>query len=147
MRLANTSLQALGGLLLCGILLAGCQGLREQENLYTALGGEEGIRVITENFIRQIANDERVIDHFEYSNVQRFREKMHEHLCLVAEGPCAYSGDSMIDTHTGMGITEGDFNAIVEDMMAALDEAGIPISTQNRLLARLAEFRGEILYR
>jgi len=133
--------------LLCGVLLSACHGLREEDNLYKALGGEEGIRVITDKFIKQIARDDRVIDHFENSSVQRFREKMHEHLCLVADGPCVYTGDTMIDTHTGMGITEGDFNAIVEDMMAALTEAGIPIGTQNRLLARLAEFRGEILYR
>ena len=132
--------------LLCAVLLGGCHGLRDEDNLYTALGGQEGIRVITENFIRQIASDDRVIDHFEDSNVQRFREKMHEHLCLVAGGPCVYTGDTMIDTHTGMGITEGDFNAIVEDMMVALAEARIPIGTQNRLLARLAEFYSEIVY-
>ncbi len=140
------SRRTLWGVLLCTALLSGCQGLRDENNLYLALGGEEGVRVITENFIRQIARDERVIDHFEDSSVQRFREKMHEHLCLVADGPCVYTGDTMVDTHTGMGVTEGDFNAIVEDMMAALTEAGIPVGTQNRLLARLAEFYSEIVY-
>lgn len=142
----NATLRKICAALLCGALLGGCQGLREEDNLYTALGGQEGIRVITENFIRQIASDDRVIDHFEDSSVQRFREKMHEHLCVVADGPCVYTGDTMIDTHTGMGITEGDFNAIVEDMMAALAEAGVPIGTQNRLLARLAEFYNQIVY-
>ncbi len=142
----NATLLKVCTAVLCIVLLGGCQGLREEDNLYTALGGQEGIRVITENFIRQIASDDRVIDHFEDSSVQRFREKMHEHLCVVADGPCVYTGDTMIDTHTGMGITEGDFNAIVEDMMVALAEAGIPIGTQNRLLARLAEFYNEIVY-
>ncbi len=142
----NATLLKVCTAVLCTVLLGGCQGLREEDNLYSALGGQEGIRVITENFIRQIASDDRVIDHFEDSSVQRFREKMHEHLCVVADGPCVYTGDTMIDTHTGMGITEGDFNAIVEDMMVALAEAGIPIGTQNRLLARLAEFYNEIVY-
>ncbi len=53
----------------------------------------------------------------------------------------------MIDTHAGMGVTEADFNAIVEDMMAAMDKAGIPLGPQNRLLARLAALRGEIIER
>lgn len=146
MQAGNVSWRTMCGVLLCTVLLNGCQGLREDDNLYLALGGEEGVRMITENFIRQIAGDDRVIDHFEDSSVQRFREKMHEHLCLVADGPCVYTGDTMVDTHTGMGVTEGDFNAIVEDMMAALTEAGVPIGTQNRLLARLAEFYSEIVY-
>ncbi len=146
MQAGNVSWRTMCGVLLCTILLNGCQGLREDDNLYLALGGEEGVRVITENFIRQIAGDDRVIDHFEDSSVQRFREKMHEHLCLVADGPCVYTGDTMVDTHTGMGVTEGVFNAIVEAMMAALTEAGVPIGTQNRLLARLAEFYSEIVY-
>jgi hemoglobin len=72
---------------------------------------------------------------------------MNQHLCLVADGPCEYTGDSMIDTHAGMGVTEGDFNAIVENMMAAMDKAEVPLGPQNRLLARLATFRGEIIYR
>lgn len=128
-------------------LVTACAGVREEENLFQALGGQEGVNVIVENFIMEIARDERVIDHFAVSNVERFRTMMREHLCSIADGPCEYTGDSMIDTHVGMGVTEGDFNAIVEDMMAAMNQAGVPVGTQNRLLSRLAELRGEIIYR
>lgn len=138
----------LGVLLLTATLTLGaCSAVPDEENLYLALGGEQAIAVIVENFILEIARDERIIDHFEVSNVQRFRVMMNEHLCMVADGPCEYTGDSMIDTHAGMGVTEGDFNAIVENMMAAMNKAGIPLGPQNRLLARLATFRGEIIYR
>lgn len=138
----------LRGALLCGTLaLAGCTAAVQDDTLYRALGGEQAIAVIVENFILEIARDERIIDHFEVSNVQRFRVMMNEHLCMVADGPCRYTGDSMVDTHAGMGVTEADFNAIVENMMAAMDKAGIPLGPQNRLLARLATFRGEIIYR
>ncbi|MDP1931746.1 MAG: group 1 truncated hemoglobin [Gammaproteobacteria bacterium] len=121
-------------------------GIRKEQNLFDALGGQEGVNVIVENFIMQIARDERIIDHFAVSNVERFRMMMREHLCFLADGLCEYTGDSMIDTHAGMGVTEGDFNAIVEDMMAAMNQAGVPIGTQNRLLSRLAKLRGEIIY-
>lgn len=133
-------------LLLC-CSLAACSSRQPETTLYDALGGEAAIAVIVENFIMEIARDERVIDHFEVSNVQRFRVMMNQHLCMVADGPCVYEGDSMVDTHAGMGVTEADFNAIVEDMMAAMDKARIPLGPQNRLLARLATFRGEIIQR
>ncbi len=134
-------------LLSASIALGACSAFQNDENLYVALGGENAIAVIVENFILEIARDERIIDHFEVSNVQRFRVMMNQHLCMVADGPCEYTGDTMIDTHTGMGVTEGDFNAIVENMMAAMDKAEVPLGPQNRLLARLATFRGEIIYR
>ena len=78
--------------------------------------------------------------------MQRFREKFAEHLCVVVGGPCAYSGDTMVDIHTGMGITEGDFNAVVEDLMAAMNNAEITIGVQNRVLARLAQLREGVIY-
>lgn len=134
-------------LLWSSLALAGCATTKPEDTLYLALGGEAAIAVIVENFILEIARDDRIIDHFEVSNVQRFRVMMNQHLCMVADGPCQYTGDSMIDTHAGMGITEGDFNAIVENMMAAMDKAGIALGPQNRLLARLATLRGEIINR
>lgn len=134
-------------LLSSALVLGSCTSLQKDETLYIALGGETAIAIIVENFILEVASDQRIVDHFEDSNVQRFRVMMNAHLCVVADGPCEYTGDSMIDTHAGMGVTEGDFNAIVENMMAAMDKAGIPLGPQNRLLARLATLRGEIIYR
>jgi hemoglobin len=128
------------------ILLASCAAPTADNELYLALGGHDGIERITENFIMEIAGDDRVIDHFADSNVQRFREKFAEHFCMVVDGPCQYTGDTMIEIHTGMGVTEGDFNAVVEDLMAAMGKAQVPIGTQNRVLARLATLRGEVIY-
>lgn len=126
--------------------LSACTGAATQTDLYTALGAEPGISRITELFILEIAKDARVIRYFEVSNVQRFREKFSEHLCAISDGPCEYTGDTMVDTHVGMNVTEGDFNAIVEDLIAAMDKAGVDLAVQNRLLERLAALRGEIIY-
>ena len=127
------------------LLLSACSGTQHQENLYTALGGEAGVAQIADNFILEIANDERVIAYFEDSNVERFRQFFIEHLCMLTDGPCEYTGDSLIDTHVGMNVTEAAFNAIVEDLMAAMNKADIAISSQNRLLARMAALREQII--
>ncbi|OFE13818.1 hypothetical protein PHACT_00475 [Pseudohongiella acticola] len=115
------------------------------DSLYQALGAEQGIEQIAENFIMEIAYDERIFDRFADSNVQRFREKMIEHLCMVSDGPCEYTGDSMVLVHRGMDINSAEFNAVVENMMEAMDKAGTPLSAQNRLLERLAGLRPEII--
>lgn len=137
----STSLSALT----LTLLLSACSGTQHQENLYTALGGEAGIAQIADNFIMEIANDERVIAYFADSNVERFRQFFIEHLCMLTDGPCEYTGDSLVDTHVGMNVTEAAFNAIVEDLMAAMNTADIAIASQNRLLARMAELREQII--
>lgn len=127
------------------ILLTACSGTQHQENLYSALGGEAGIEKIADNFVLEIANDERVIEYFEDTNVERFRKFFIEHLCMLTNGPCEYTGDTLIDTYVGMNVTEAAFNAVVEDLMAAMNKADIAIGTQNRLLARMAELREQII--
>ena len=128
------------------LFLTNCSGIRSQENLYEALGGEVALERIADNFILEIANDDRVIGYFEDTNVERFRQFFIEHMCMLTDGPCEYTGDTLVDTHVGMNITEAAFNAIVEDIMAAMNKADISIGTQNRVLARMAELREQIIH-
>ncbi|MGJ8690585.1 MAG: group I truncated hemoglobin [Gammaproteobacteria bacterium] len=128
-------------------VLSACSVVNSDATLYQRLGGAVGVENITELFILEIARDERVITYFEDSNVQRFREKFVEHLCMITDGPCEYTGDTMIDIHVGMDVTEGAFTAIVEDLIEAMKKADVAIGLQNQVLDRLAGLRGEIIYR
>lgn len=130
-------------LLLFGVVTA-CSSSKTT-TLYVELGGHEAITRLADQFILEIANDERVIERFADSNVTRFREKIIEHFCAIADGPCQYTGDTMIQVHAGMGISGAEFNAVVEDLIQAMDKTGINIGAQNQLLSRLAELRPEII--
>ena len=59
----------------------------------------------------------------------------------------AVTGDTMVQIHKGMNISEVEFNASVELLQQAMDEASIPLSAQNRLLAELAPMRSDMLYK
>lgn len=130
------------------VTLAACatkQPASTNDSLYQALGAAPGIEQIADNFIMEIAYDPRVFDRFADSNVERFREKIIEHFCFIADGPCEYTGDSMVLVHRGMDINSAEFNAVVEDLIDAMDKAGTPVSAQNRLLERLAGLRPQII--
>ena len=45
----------------------------------------------------------------------------------------------------GMDISEREFNWFVEDTERAMAKVGLPLAVQNRLLARLARMRGEVI--
>lgn len=60
-------------------------------------------------------------------------------------GPATYSGRDMKETHAGMGVTAGEFDALVEDLVASLDHLAVPKEDQGELLGLLAPMRGEIV--
>ncbi|WP_404408229.1 group 1 truncated hemoglobin [Pseudidiomarina marina] len=117
-----------------------------ERTLYDELGQEQGISQLMEAFILEIAEDDRVIHHFENVDIDRFHRMLSEHICELSGGPCRYSGESMVTVHTGMNISRAEFNAVVENLMTAMDQQQLAVSTQNRLLAILASFHKEVIY-
>jgi hemoglobin len=53
----------------------------------------------------------------------------------------------MEQVHTGMNITEANFNHGVDLFINAMDKADIPHNVQNRLLNEMAKTRKQMLYR
>ena len=131
--------------LLLALLSACAQQPPKDDSLYRDLGAMPGITRIVEGMLLNIARDERIVARFRRIDIQRLRNKLIEQFCVEAGGPCTYTGDSMAESHKGQNVSRSDFNALVEDLIKAMDSEGIPVPTQNRLLARLAPMRGEVI--
>jgi hemoglobin len=116
-------------------------------SLYERIGGEAKVAQIADYFIDEIQYDRRILSFFLDSDIDRFREKLIEHVCVHIDGPCSYTGDDMVKVHTGMNITEADFNRVVELLIKAMTRADVPHRLQNQVLARFAPMRGEMIYR
>ncbi|MBX9764191.1 MAG: group 1 truncated hemoglobin [Pseudomonadaceae bacterium] len=136
-------------LLLAVVLsLAACaQQPPKDDSLYRALGEQAGITRIVEGMLLNIAADTRIVRHFEKIDIVRLRDKLVEQFCVEAGGPCVYTGDSMEESHKGQNLTPSDFNALVENLQAAMTAQGVAIPAQNRLLARLAPMRAQVIDR
>jgi hemoglobin len=135
-------------LLVLALSLAACaQRAPTDDSLYRALGEQAGITRIVEGMLLNIARDPRIVRHFENIDIVRLRDKLVEQVCVEAGGPCTYTGDSMEDSHKGQNLTPSDFNALVENLQDAMVAEGIAAPVQNRLLARLAPMRGQVIER
>jgi hemoglobin len=94
-----------------------------------------------------IAKDPRIVGHFTKVDITLLRDKLVQQFCVETGGPCQPGRDSIEEVHKGLQLTRSDFNALVEDLIAAMEAEGVPVPTQNRLLARLAPMRGQIIQR
>ena len=142
------ALGSLAPLLLAAILLGACAGPAGpagDDSLYRDLGERAGIETLVDALLFRISEDSRIVGQFADADPGRLHRTLSEQICELAGGPCVYSGDDMVTVHTGRDISEASFNALVEDLVEVMEHQRIPIRAQNRLLAKLAPMRGEII--
>lgn len=116
-----------------------------QTSLYERLGGIDAITSVVDTFIAKSAADARINQKFAKSNMPRLRFHLIEQVCAVTRGPCEYTGRDMRSTHAKMGVTDGEFDALVENLVATLDQFKVPEPEKNELLAILGPLRPEIV--
>lgn len=114
-------------------------------SLYQDLGEQEGIALLMEEMLFNISDDRRIRHHFADTDMLHLHQMLTEQVCELAGGPCVYSGEDMVDSHTDMNVSRADFNALVEALQLAMDDNGVSVSAQNRLLALLAAMHPEIV--
>jgi hemoglobin len=68
-----------------------------------------------------------------------------DQICAQTGGPCTYSGRNMKGTHRDMGVTEGEFNALVEDLVKTLDAFSVPQREKDELLGALGAMKSDIV--
>jgi len=114
-------------------------------SLYDRLGGKPAITSVIDTFVARVAADERINKKFARSNIPRVKTLLVDQICTQTGGPCTYSGRSMAETHRRMGVTEGEFNTLVEDLVATLDSFNVPQKEKDELLAALGTMKSDIV--
>jgi hemoglobin len=131
-------------ILITCFLLNACAS--QNTSIYQQLGGQPKVEEIVDNFITEIEFDPIMFEFFKDSDINRFREKLTEHLCLLTGGPCQYTGDTMKQVHGGMNISESTFNHGVDLFISAMTKADIPHRIQNKILAVMIHTRDQMIY-
>lgn len=113
--------------------------------LYERLGGKDAITAVVDSFVAIAAKDARINKKFARSDVARVKTMLVDQVCSATGGPCTYSGRSMKDAHRNMGVTEGEFDALVEDLVASLNAYNVPKAEQDELLSALGTMKADIV--
>lgn len=117
------------------------------DRLYRAFGGEFGMRRVVSGFVQRLLAHPDMGPMFKDVKLDRLRQTLFEQFCVVAGGPCTYTGDDMHEVHKGLDLDKVSFNQLVEALQGAMDEQAIDFAAQRQLLARLAPMHREVLTR
>jgi hemoglobin len=116
-------------------------------SLYTRLGGVDAIRAVVGDFLGRVVADQRINAFFRGVDAGELSARLTDQICQVTGGPCRYAGRPMREVHAGMGIRDADFDALVEDLAAALDHLKVGPNEERELLGALGGLRRQIVTR
>ena len=136
-RLLATSLVAL--------LLSGSTALAQEKSLYERLGGQPAISAVIDDFAGRVLADTRINAKFAKSDPNRLVTNLKSFVCKATGGPCKYEGKDMTAAHKNMAVTNGEFGALVEDLVATLDKFNVPAKEKGELLGALGPLGPDIV--
>lgn len=131
-----------------GMILAACTGVDTTpagKPLYDRLGGKTVIAAVVEQFVANVVTDTRINARFAATDIVRLKGHLVDQMCTATGGPCIYKGRDMKTTHAGMRITDADFDALVEDLVGALDRFKVPAKEKGELMALLGPMKKDIV--
>lgn len=94
-----------------------------------------------------VAADKRINTFFVSTDIPRLKTNLVDQVCEVTGGLCKYIGRTMKATHAGMGLTNADVDALVQNWVAALDFYTVGKAEKDELLAALGPMRSDIVER
>jgi len=130
------------------VWFAACASAPPGPTLYQRLGGRESIKLVVDDFVANMAADPRVNGRFkglDGARVAQLQTNLADQICDATGGPCAYLGRDMKTVHAGMGITEAEWTATVEDLVKSLNKFKVGQKEQQELLSALAAMKKDIV--
>lgn len=114
-------------------------------SLYDRLGGKDAITAVVETFVGKVGGDKRINGFFASTDLTKLKGHLVNQICEASGGPCKYTGRTMKATHSGMGVHDAAFGALVEDLVSALDYHKVGKTEKDDLLSVLGPMKGDIV--
>lgn len=120
--------------------------IASEKSLYDRIGGEKKARAIVSDIWDNHSKNPIVKDRFANSDPKYVKQRVFE-IFAAATGATdvSYSGKDMKSAHAGMNISEMEFNAVVDDVLAACKSNGLNQGEMNEILAILWSVRKDIV--
>jgi len=126
------------------------QGMAKEKSLYDRLGGKKAITAVVDEFVGRVAADTRINAFFaatagDKPRLAKFKGNLVDQICQASGGPGKYMGKDMKSAHMGMGVSSADFDALVEDLVGALDKFKVGAHEKEQLLGALSPMKAAIV--
>jgi hemoglobin len=135
--------------LLLMILSVGAMGQgKKEKTLYQRLGGYDALAAVTDDFIGRLAGDahlQKFFVGFSNDSKKKIRQHLLDQLCAATGGPCVYMGRDMKTTHSGLGISNADWDLGVGHLNDTLDKFKVGKKEKGEVLGLVSTLKKDIV--
>ena len=117
------------------------------DGMAQAFHGKDGIRRIIDGTVERAYADPVIGEIFTGHDKKRLKRVLFEQVCYILNAGCTYSGRDMAAAHKDLGVQQIDMNRLVELLQQAMGEEHVAFAAQNKLLAKLAPMRRDVVQR
>ena len=120
----------------------------QAKTLYERLGGYDAIAAVADILLPRLENDAQLGRFWTNrgdDGLAREKQLLVDYLCANAGGPLLYTGRDMLTSHKGMGITESDWQILIDHLKASLAKLQVPQQEQDDVLAFIDSTRADIV--
>jgi hemoglobin len=121
---------------------------KTEKTLYERLGGYDAVALVVDEFIKRLGEDKqlgRFIVGLSTDSKKKLRQHVLNQFCQATGGPCIYTGRDMKTVHTGLSITESDWDVAAKHLAGALDKYRVPTKEKNEVLAFVTSLKKDIV--
>ncbi len=116
--------------------------------LYERLGGYDAIAAVTDEFLGRLQVDPLLSSYWaghSDDTMRKERQLIVDFFVEATGGPVFYTGRDMITSHTGLGISETEYDQMMVHCVATLDSFNVAEREKNEVCAFLDGLRTEIV--
>jgi hemoglobin len=114
-------------------------------SIYDSIGGESAIRAAVDDFYARVHADRQLATFFTGTDLQHLKAHQRAFIAAAIGGPEIFAGRDMASAHAGLGIGDGDFDAVVGHLVGTLTALGVPEDTIGQIAEAMAPLRGAIV--
>lgn len=121
------------------------------QSLYERLGGIYAIATVVDDFIDRVMDDPRLNANPKVDEAHHkvppagFKYLVTEMVGWATGGPQTYTGKSMADSHAHLDITEGEWQAFMDDLHQTFEKFQLPAAERAELVAIVNSTKNDIV--
>lgn len=144
------SLQSL--MVITALMLVACTHLKKTDEitavgsntLFARIGGLPVLTKIVDESINDLVKSPRTKRTFDGIKLKSLNESIVAQLCKITGGGCVYEGETMLNSHRDLKISEAEFDAFVDIFRNTLNKH-LATREKNELLKILAPMKHDIV--
>ncbi|MDL0433856.1 group 1 truncated hemoglobin [Marinobacter sp. TBZ242] len=119
--------------------------------LYERLGGDGGIAALVDEIVEAHMRNPQIEARFtpyrdDPAHLEAVKGHLREFLTSGSGGPGDYHGKSMREAHRGLNISEAEYMAAIDDILAVLDRHEIDPQTRQKMLGIAYSLKDDIMH-